>query len=72
MTDHPIASPQRQPCPYRRFLRNVHIRRAFVVFVIPITAPIVLIAAASLGIKENVSDVFDQAIKAFKDGNSYD
>jgi len=63
---------KKQRCPYRRIFRNVHIRRAFVIFVIPITTPIVLIAAAALGIKENMSDFFDDAIKAFKDGNSYD
>ena len=63
---------KKQPCPYRRIFRNVHIRRAFVIFVIPIAAPIVLIAAAAWGIKENMFDVFDEAIKAFRDGNSYD
>ena len=59
----------KQPCPYRRIFRNVHVRRAFVIFVVPFVAPI---AAAAWGIKENMSDLIDEAIKAFKDGNSYD
>ena len=60
---------KKQPCPYRRIFRNVHIRRAFVIFVVPLVAPI---AAAAWGIKENTPDLIDEAIKAFKDGNSYD
>ena len=63
---------KKQRCPYRRIFRNVHIRRAFVIFGIPIAAPILLIAAAALGIKKKMSNLFDEAIKAFKDGNSYD
>ena len=62
----------KQPCPYKRIFRNVHIRRAFVIFGVPITAPILLIAATVLDIKKNASNLFDDAIKAFKDGNSYD
>lgn len=63
---------KKQPCPYRCIFRNVHIRRAFVIFGVPLVFPIALIAAAAWGIKKNMSDFFDEAIKAFKDGNSYD
>ena len=60
---------KKQRCPYRRIFRNVRIRRAFVIFGVPLVAPI---AAAAWGIKENTPDLIDEAIKAFKDGNSYD
>jgi len=63
---------KKQRCPYRRIFRNVHIRRAFVVFGVPLVFPIALIAAAAWGIKKNTPDLIHEAIKAFKDGNSYD
>jgi len=63
---------KKQRCPYRRIFRNVHVRRAFVIFGVPLVFPISLIAAAAWGIKENTPDFINEAIKAFKDGNSYD
>jgi len=62
----------KRPCPYRRIFRNVHIRRAFVIFGVPLVFPIALIAAAAWGIKDFTSDLIYEATKAFKDGNSYD
>ena len=62
----------KQRCPYRRIFRNVHIRRASVIFGVPLLFPIALIGAVVLGIEENMPDFFDTFIKAFKDGNSYD
>jgi hypothetical protein len=61
-----------QPCPYKRIFRNVHIRRAFVIFGLPLVFPIVLIVAAAWGIKKNAPDIIHEAVQAFKDGNSYD
>jgi hypothetical protein len=66
---------KKQRCPYKSIFRNVHIRRAFVIFGVPLVALILLIeliAEAALDIKKNMSDFIHDAIKAFKDGNSYD
>jgi len=74
MTDqHPHGDIiKKQRCPYRRIFRNVHVRRAYLMFSVPIAAPITLITGAALGIKENMSDFFEEYVKVLKDGNSYD
>lgn len=61
-----------RPCPYRRFMRNVHVRRAFILFVGPVVAIILMFVAAAMGIRQGMLTFLDEALNAFNDGNSYD
>jgi hypothetical protein len=58
--------------PYKPFLRNVHVRRIFIITVQPLWImlflPIVALKSAWEDLKNEVPDL----IRAFKDGNSYD
>lgn len=61
-----------RPCPYRRFMRNVHVRRAFILFAGPVVAIILIFLTAAMGIREGMLTFLDEALEAFNDGNSYD
>jgi hypothetical protein len=58
--------------PYRPLLRNVHVRRIFIITVqllwIIVFIPIVAFKSVCEELKNEVPDL----IRAFKDGNSYD
>ena len=59
----------KQRCPYRRPFDNVHIRRAFLIFGLPLVGPIALIAAAARSIKKNTPALIREIVQAFKEDN---
>jgi len=59
-------------CPYRRFLRNVHIRRLYMLTVVPVWIILIIPVAAAKGILDELKAGIVDTIKAIQDPNSYD
>jgi len=70
MTTFPIRFKRR--CPYRRFLRNVHIRRLYMLTVVPVWIILIIPVAAAKGIFDELKAGIVDTIKAIQDPNSYD
>ena len=70
MTTSPIRFKRR--CPYLRFLRNVHIRRLYMLTVVPVWIILIIPVAAAKGIFDELEAGIVDTIKAIQDPNSYD
>jgi len=70
MTTFPTRFKRR--CPYRRFLRNVHIRRLYMLTVVPVWIILIIPVAAAKGILDELKAGIVDTIKAIQDPNSYD
>jgi hypothetical protein len=59
-------------CPYRHFLRNVHIRRLYMLTVAPLWIVLMIPVAAAKGIADELKAGIVDTIKSIQDPNSYD
>jgi hypothetical protein len=60
-------------CPYHPWLRDVRVRRIYIVTLLPLFFIIVSIAYIVYEIvTKELPPIFSTAVKAFKDGESYD
>lgn len=59
-------------CPYWRFLRNVYIRRLYMLTVLPLWIVLMIPVAAAKGIVEETQAGIASTIKAIQDPISYD
>jgi hypothetical protein len=59
-------------CPYWRFLRNVYIRRLYMLTVVPLWIVLMIPVAAAKGIADELKAGIVDTIKAIQDSNSYD
>ena len=58
--------------PYRSHLRNVHVRRIFMIIALPLWLLVIIpIVALTAALKELENEI-PSIIRAIKDGNSYD
>ena len=67
-----MTIPTRRRNPYRPFLRNVHIRRIFILTFLPVWIVIYLPLVAIQACMETVKEIISGVMFAIKDGNSYD
>ena len=67
-----MTTPTRRRNPYRPFLRNVHVRRIYMLTVLPVWIVICLPLVALKPCMETVKEIISEVMLAIKDGNSYD
>ena len=65
-----MTTPRRNP--YRPFLRNVHVRRIYMLTVLPVWIVLCLPLIASKPCMKTVKEIMAEVMFAIKDGNSYD
>ena len=58
--------------PYTPYLRNVHVRRIFMLTAFPLWALLIIPIVAIKSVWEELGEGIPSAIEAIKDGNSYD
>ena len=72
MADQLLPNRFKRRCPYRRFLRNVHIRRLYMLTVVPLWTVLIIPVAAAKGIADELNAGIADIIKAIQDPISYD
>jgi hypothetical protein len=72
MSDQLFPVRFKRRCPYWRFLRNVYIRRLYMLTVVPLWIVLMIPVAAAKGIVEEVQAGIASTIKAIQDPISYD
>ena len=58
--------------PFRKYLRNVHVRRIFMITMMPLWILIIIPIVALKAVWEELENGIPSIISAIKDGNSYD
>ena len=58
--------------PFRKYLRNVHVRRIFMITMMPLWILIIIPMVALKAVWEELENGIPSIIRAIKDGNSYD
>jgi len=58
--------------PFRKYLRNVHVRRIFMITMMPLWILIIIPIVALKSVWEELENGIPSIISAIKDGNSYD
>ena len=58
--------------PYRHFLRNVHVRRAYMVFVVPLLIPFAILGLLVTSVVTALREALPEIINAIRDPESYD
>ena len=58
--------------PYRSYLGNVHVRRIFMITMMPLWILIIIPMVALKAVWEELENGIPSIISAIKDGNSYD
>jgi hypothetical protein len=72
MSDQLLSDRFKRRCPYRRFLRNVYIRRLYMLTVVPLWTVLIIPVAAAKGIADELKAGIANTIKAIQDPISYD
>lgn len=68
-----MTTPTRRRNPYRHFLRNVHVRRIYMLTALPPVWLVLFIPLIASKDRVNTAkNVISEIMLAFKDGNSYD
>jgi len=58
--------------PFRKYLRNVHVRRIFMITMMPLWILVIIPIVALKAVWEELENGIPSIISAIKDGNSYD
>ena len=72
MADQLLPDRFKRRCPYRLFLRNVYIRRLYMLTVVPLWMVAIIPVAAVKGIADELKHGIADTIKAVQDSHSYD
>jgi hypothetical protein len=67
-----VFTPTVRRNPYRHFLRDVHVRRIYMLTVLPVCIVLSFPLMALESCTETVKEIISIVIPAIKDGNSYD